>query len=471
MSIQVYNTLTGRLEPFQPFSGDKANVYVCGPTVYDYSHIGHARTYLSFDIIIRYLEYKGYKVTYVVNITDIDDKIINRAKETHEDPLSLSKRFEQAFFEDMKGFHLRPANFYPRVSDHMQDIIAMVRDLIRKQFAYEVDGDVYFDVTKIRDFGKLSHQSLDQMMAGARVEIDRKKKSPYDFALWKHTGEDEPGWESPWGRGRPGWHIECSAMSMKYLGPQLDIHGGAKDLVFPHHENEIVQSESYTGKKPFVKYWIHTGFLTINGQKMSKSLGNFITIRDLLKKHSPESFRLFVLSTHYRRPVDFSEDGLIQAKATLERMYETRDRLDNLVKSHDYKESSPKDEERLLEEVSEAREKFLMGMDNDFNSAIALASFHHLIRLGNKIVDLKPSKKVIEIALNTINELGWVFGLFRQEKKGSVVSNDVKALIEERDKARKRRDWKKADEIRERLRKMGVTLRDSPDGTAIVVES
>jgi len=397
--------------------------------------------------------------------------VINRAKEIREDPLALSKKFEQAFFEDMKDFHLRPANFYPRVSDHTEDIVNMIRDLIRKGFAYEVDGDVYFDVTKIQDFGKLSHQSLDQMMAGARVEIDRKKKSPYDFALWKRIDEAEPGWESPWGRGRPGWHMECSAMSMKYLGPQLDIHGGGKDLIFPHHENEIVQSESYSGKKPFVKYWVHTGFLTINGQKMSKSLGNFITIRDLLKKHSAESFRLFILSTHYRRPVDFSEDGLVQARSTLERKYETRDRLKNLMKNHDRRELRSEDEERFLEEISEAKEKFLMGMDNDFNSAIALASFQELIRLGNRISDLKPSRVVVETALSAINELGRVFGLFQKEKVESVISGDVKALIEERNKARKERDWKKADEIRERLRKMGIALRDTPDGTTAVVES
>jgi cysteinyl-tRNA synthetase len=457
------------LEPFEPFNRDKINIYVCGPTVYDYCHIGHARTYISFDVIVRYLEYKGYKVKYVVNITDIDDKIINRAKATHEDPLVLSKKYEQAFFEDMKGFHLRPADVYPRVSEHIQDIIAMIRDLIEKGFAYEVTGDIYFDVTKIQDFGKLSHQSLDRMLAGARVAIDRKKKSPYDFALWKHTDDNELGWESPWGRGRPGWHMECSAMSMKYLGPQLDIHGGAKDLIFPHHENEIVQSESYTGKKPFVKYWIHTGFLTINGQKMSKSLGNFITIGDLLKKHSPESFKLFVLSTHYRRPVDFSEEGLVQAKTSLDRMYETRERLKSLIKNHDYKESSSKDQNVLLEEVTEVKEKFLMGMDNDFNTAIALASFHELIRLGNTVFDLNPSKKIVQETLDTINELGTIFGLFQKEKE-SVIPDEVKALAVERDRARKQRDWKKADEIREKLKKMGATLRDSPDGTSVIIE-
>jgi cysteinyl-tRNA synthetase len=461
--------LTGRLESFEPFNKGKVSVYVCGPTVYDYSHIGHARTYVSFDIIVRYLEYKGYKVTYVVNITNIDDKIIARAKETNEDPLALSKRFEQAFFEDMKEFNLRPADYYPRVSDHIQDIIIMTEGLIEKGAAYVADEDVYFDVTKIQDFGKLSHQTLDQMMAGARVEIDRKKRSPHDFALWKRSDKGEPGWDSPWGKGRPGWHMECSVMSMKYLGPQLDIHGGAKDLIFPHHENEIVQSESYTGKKPFVKYWIHTGFLTINGQKMSKSLGGFITIRDLLKKHSAESFRLFVLSTHYRRPVDFSDEGLSQAEATLERIYETRDRLKNLIKSNACRES--KDEERLLEEIAEAKEKYLMGMDNDFNSAIALASFHELIRLGNRVGDLKPSKKVTQAALDTINELGAIFGLFQDEKEQSAISDEVKALIEERDRARKQRDWKKADEIRERLRKMGISLRDSPDGTTVTLES
>jgi cysteinyl-tRNA synthetase len=342
---------------------------------------------------------------------------------------------------------------------------------MRKGVAYEANGDVYFDVTKIEDFGKLSHQSLEQMMAGARVDIDRKKKGPYDFALWKRSDEDEPGWESPWSRGRPGWHMECSAMSMKYLGPQLDIHGGAKDLIFPHHENEIVQSESYTEKKPFVKYWIHTGFLTINGQKMAKSLGNFITVRDLLEKHRAESLRLFVLSTHYRRPVDFSEDGLIQSEAVLERMYETRDRLSHLIESSEYRGTSSDEAKRMLEEISEAKEKFLMGMDNDFNSAIALASFHELIRLGNVIADTNPSRELAQIAVDTINELGSIFGLFQEEKKKAIISDDVKALILERDSARKQRNWKKADEIREQLRKMGVVLQDTPKGTVPIADS
>ena len=408
--------MTGQLEPFEPLSGNMVGVYVCGPTVYDYCHIGHARTYLSFDVIIRYLEYKGFKVRYVVNITDVDDKIIARAKQTNDDPLALSRRFEQAFFEDMKAFHLRSADFYPRVTDHIQEIITMIVGLMEKGFAYEVDGDVYFDITKIQDFGKLSHQSLDQMMAGARVEVDKKKKSPHDFALWKRVDEDEPRWDSPWGRGRPGWHIECSTMSKKYVGPQLDIHGGAKDLIFPHHENEIVQSESYTGKKPFVKYWIHTGFLTINGQKMAKSLGNFITIRDLLKRHGAESFRLFILSTHYRRPVDFTEEGLLRAEAVLERMYETRNRLQSLIKNIDYLGSYSNEEKHLFEEISEAKEKFLMGMDNDFNSAIALASYHELMRIGNRVADQKLSKKLVERILSTINELGAIFGLFLEEK-------------------------------------------------------
>ena len=463
--------MTGRLETFEPFDKGRVNVYVCGPTVYDYCHIGHARTYVSFDVIVRYLEYKGYKVTYVVNITNIDDKIIARARQTKEDPLAISKRFEQAFFEDMKPFRLRPANFYPRVSDHIQEVVAMIEALVRKGVAYAADGDVYFDVTKIEGFGKLSHQSLEQMMAGARVEIDRKKRSPYDFVLWKSSDDDEPGWESPWGRGRPGWHMECSAMSMKYLGPQLDIHGGARDLIFPHHENEIVQSESYTGKEPFVKYWIHTGFLTINGQKMSKSLGNFITVRDLLKKHGAESFRLFVLSTHYRRPVDFSEDGLIQSAAVLERMYETRNRLSSLIKSSEHQGASSDEAKRLLEEISEAKEKFLMGMDNDFNSAIALASFHELIRLGNRIADIRPSRELAETALRTINELGSIFGLFQEEKEEANVSDIARALIAERDQARKQRNWNRADEIRGQLKKMGIALQDSPKGTVPILEN
>lgn len=462
--------MTGRLEPFEPISEGKVNIYVCGPTVYDYCHIGHARTYLSFDVIVRYLEYKGYKVNYVVNITDIDDKIIARSREVDEEPLVLARRFEEAFHEDMKGFQLRPADHYPRVSEHMDDIVATIKELVAKGFAYEVDGDVYFDVTKIEDFGKLSHQKLDKMQVGARVAVDRKKRSPYDFALWKRAGEKELGWDGPWGKGRPGWHMECSVMSMKYLGPQLDIHGGAKDLIFPHHENEIVQSEAYTGKKPFVKYWIHTGFLSIEGQKMSKSLGNFVTIRDLLKKHRAESFRFFVLSTHYRRPVDFTEEGLTQAQAALDSIYETRDRLQAMLSDPDYQAVGTDEESKLLEEITEAKEKFLMGMDNDFNTAVALASFHQLTGIGNRIGDVKPSKRLIETILSTINDLGSVFGLFQEGKRETELSEEAKGLIEERNRARTQRDWKKADEIRERLRKLGITLRDSPEGTTWISE-
>jgi len=463
--------MTGRLEPFEPLSEGKVNIYVCGPTVYDYCHIGHARTYLSLDVIVRYLEYKGYKVRYVVNITDIDDKIIARSEELNEDPLVLARRFEEAFHEDMKSFQLRSADYYPRVSEHIGDIVAVIKALIAKGFAYEADGNVYFDVTGIEDFGKLSHQKLEKMQVGARVAIDRKKRSPYDFTLWKRAGKNELGWDSPWGKGRPGWHMECSVMSMKYLGPQLDIHGGAKDLIFPHHENEIVQSEAYTGRRPFVKYWIHTGFLSIGGQKMSKSLGNFVTITDLLKKHKAESFRLFVLSTHYRRPVDFTEEGLIQARAALEGMYETRDRLRAMLGDPDYREVRTDEESKFLEEIEEAKEKFLMGMDNDFNTAVALASFHQLIGLANRVADAKPSKRLIETTLSVINNLGSILGLFQEEVKKMGLSEEARVLIEERDRARKRKDWKKADELREQLRKMGITLRDSPQGTVWVVEN
>jgi len=470
LPLQVYNTMTGRLEPFEPLSEGKVSIYVCGPTVYDYCHIGHARTYLSFDVIVRYLEYKGYKVRCVVNITDIDDKIIARSEELKEDPLVLARRFEEAFHEDMRAFQLRTADYYPRVSEHIGDVVAVIKALIAKGFAYQANGDVYFDVIRIEDFGKLSHQKLEKMQTGARVVVDRKKRSPYDFALWKRAGEKELGWESPWGRGRPGWHMECSVMSMKYLGPQLDIHGGAKDLIFPHHENEIAQSEAYTGRKPFVKYWIHTGFLSIGGQKMSKSLGNFVTIRDLLKRHEAESFRLFVLSTHYRRPVDFTEGGLIQAQAALEGMYETRDRLRTMLGDSNYIAVRTNGEGELLEEIEEAKEKFLMGMDNDFNTAVALASFHQLIGLGNRIADVKPSKRLIEIVLSTINDLGSILGLFKEETGKTELSDEVRVLIEERDRARKRRDWKKADEIRERLRRMGIVLRDSPEGTSWIFE-
>ncbi len=465
--FQIYDTLSREIRPFVPFDGMKVGIYVCGPTVYDYSHVGHARTYLSYDAIVRYLEYKGYKVTYVINITDVNDKIIIRARETGQNPFELAKKFENAFYDDMKALQIRSPDVYSRVTDHIPDIISMIESLIQKGYAYESGGDVYFHVPKIEDFGKLSKQSLDQMMIDASVDLKEKKRSPYDFALWKGVTEKEQSWDSPWGKGRPGWHIECSAMAMKYLGPQVDIHGGGTELVFPHHENEIVQSEATSGKKPFVKYWVHTGILQINNEKMSKSLGNFVTVKDLLKRFRPEAFRLFILSSHYRRPIEFSEEAIEQSDNALKKIYETRDRLRRMAGK---KQQSKTDDKELLTGIIAAKRKFTDAMDNDLNTAIALASFHELIRIANRIVESKGSGEIAQVALKTIDELGAVFGLFQSERSARNLSEEAEVLVLEREAARKRKDWSKADQLRVQLKQMGVTLRDTPEGSEWIID-
>ena len=464
MTINVYNTLGRKVEEFQPISEEEVKIYVCGPTVYDYPHLGHARTYLAFDMIIRYLKYRGYNVKTIINITNIDDKIIKRAKKNNEDPQELADRFEQIYYEDMDALGIENADFYPRVSDHIPEIIEMVETLIKKGNAYVSDGDVYFDVSTVKDFGTLSGQKIEDMRSGARVAVREGKRNPHDFALWKKSEEGDPYWDSPWGRGRPGWHIECSTMSMKYLGPQLDVHSGARDLIFPHHENEIIQSEAYTGKRPFVKYWIHTGFLTIDGEKMSKSLGNFITIRQLLEKYDPEAFRLFVASTHYRNPIDYSEESINQTGQNLERIYNTKRLLKNAIASSRSTEAT----DEFLEEISEIKQGFLNSMDYDFNTAQALAQYFELIRLANQAIAKNADKQTLQTFLAMIDELGRVFGLFQKERKEKEIPDEVKKLVAAREDARKQKDWKKADEIRDKIKELGYRIRDYPDRTDVV---
>ena len=332
--MKVYNTLTRRKEEF-PSKDQKIRMYVCGITPYDFCHIGHARCYLVYDMIVRYLRYKGYEILYVQNFTDIDDKIIERAKEENTTPFEIAEKYISFYFRDMDKLGIERANIYPRVTKHIPDIIKMIKGLIEKGYAYEVDGNVYFSVEKFPSYGKLSGRNLKEMYAGARVEVDENKRNPLDFALWKKAKEGEPFWESPWGKGRPGWHIECSAMSLKYLGENFTIHGGAKELIFPHHENEIAQSESYTSS-PFVQFWIHNGLVTVNGQKMSKSLGNFITVEEILKRYSPNVIRMFLLSTHYQSPLDFSEEGLKQAKHGFEKIYNLFSRVEKVLKGNSF---------------------------------------------------------------------------------------------------------------------------------------
>ena len=465
MTLRVYNTMTGKVEPFTPRVGRRVGMYVCGPTVYDYSHIGHARTYMAFDVIVRYLRYRGYDVKYVVNITNIDDKIINRAKESGVDPLELAERFEEVFYDDMDALGVIKADAYPRVSDHIPEVIETIQTLIGKGFGYEVDGDVYFDVGRVEDYGKLSHQSMDAIKAGARVEVDERKRNPADFALWKRSKEGEPSWGSPWGEGRPGWHIECSAMSRRYLGEQFDIHGGARDLIFPHHENEIAQSEAYSGKKPFVRYWLHTGFLTINGEKMSKSLGNFITIGDLLSRYEAEVFRLFILSTHYRRPINFSERALEHEKQSLRRIYGTVDnmRMQIEIAREGFEEN--RREAELSRQARKIKKRIIEGMDEDFNTPRALAEFYSLIRVGNRAIADKAVKSTLTEILDAIIEVARIFGILEKERERATLPEEINMLIKERELVRSRKDWEKADEIRAKLKGMGIILEDYPGGT------
>jgi len=467
MIMRVYDTLHGEVVPFEPLDKTRVGIYVCGPTVYDSPHIGHARTYIAFDMIVRYLIHKGYRVKYVVNITDIDDKIIKRADESGVPPMDLARRFEEIFLEDMESLNLKKPDVYPRVSDHIPEIIEMIQVLIRKGYAYQVDGNVYFDVTLSPGLGKLSHQSLDELLAGARVEVDERKRNPGDFALWKSSKEGEPFWESPFGRGRPGWHIECSAMSIKYLGEQFEIHGGAMDLIFPHHENEIAQSEAFTGRSPVVKYWLHTGFLTIGGEKMSKSLGNFITIRELLEKFDANTFRLFVVSTHYRSPIDYSEKALKQASKSLNRIFDTLDNLRQGILTGK-KEQEREEEKRVGASTQAIGRRFLEAMDNDFNTPKAAAEFFRLIRLGNRASTSSVDVSVLKSVYDLIVEFGGIFGL--ELERRHELTEEERRLIEERNIARKNMDWEKADEIRERLKKKGIILKDYSTGTLWTVE-
>jgi cysteinyl-tRNA synthetase len=465
MTLKLYNTMSSKIELFKPRVKNKVTLYVCGPTVYDYSHIGHGKTYMAFDLITRYLEYKGYNVKYVVNITDIDDKIIKRANESGMDSIELAKKFEKLFLDDMHALGIKDADIYPKVSGHIPEIIAIIQTLINKGFAYVVDGDVYFTVSKVEDYGKLSNQTLDAIKSGARVVVDKRKKNPADFALWKNSKKGEPSWSSPWSKGRPGWHIECSAMSTKYLGQQIDIHGGGRDLIFPHHENELAQSEAYSGKKPFASYWLHTGFLTINGEKMSKSLGNFITIVDLLDKWDAEVFRLFILSTHYRKPVNFTQKTLEHQKQSLRRIYNTVDNLKLQIQNTQELETVDKLEEELQKQISHTKDAIINAMDDDFKTPKALSEFHNLVKIGNKAIAAKMSKSTLTKVLNTIMEISHIFGLLEKYRKVEALPEEIQMLLKEREMSRNQKNWKKADEIRLKLKSMGIIVEDKPEGT------
>lgn len=457
--IKIYNTITRKKELFDPIHEKRVKLFVCGPTVYDDSHIGHARTYIVFDVIARHLKYRGFSIFYLQNITDIDDKIIKRASELGVEPIKLARKFENRYFEDMDALGVVSVNLYARATEHLPEIIKQIETLIDKGFAYETETGVYFDESKFRDFGKLSGRKIDDLTIH-RIEPDPTKRNPGDFSLWKKR-ENEPLWDSPWGKGRPGWHIEDTAITETYFGPQYDVHGGGLDLIFPHHEAEIAQMESASGIKPMVKYWIHTGFLNVEGEKMSKSLGNFITIRKLLKKYDPDVFRFFVLSTHYRSPIDFSEVALFQSKKSLGRVLKFIDIVEEQFKEK-IKESNQKDEE-YRKKLHDIKKLFLDAMDNDFNTPIALSVLFNLIRDINRDIDKKlASKSALRDVKKLILEFGNILGLdFSPKNVKTDLTNDLlDILVDVRQKLRDKKYWELSDEIRSRLKDLGIILED-----------
>ena len=476
MSLRVYNTMSGKKENFQPLVPGKVGMYVCGVTVYDYCHIGHARANIVFDIIFRYLQFAGYETTYVRNYTDVDDKIINRANERGISSQELAEEFIKAFDADMASLGLVKPTHEPRATEYIQQIIEINQKLIANGLAYESAGDVYYSVEKFSDYLKLSKRNMEEMRAGARITPGEQKRNPMDFALWKAAKPGEPSWESPWGLGRPGWHIECSAMSSSLLGDSFDIHGGGRDLIFPHHENEIAQSEGASGK-PFVKYWLHNGFVNVNQEKMSKSLGNFFTIRDILKIYDPEVVRFFILTAHYRSPIDFSDQNLVEAQSGVSRFYEALETAEVAVK--DIVEADMTSTEGALLET-----RFREAMDDDFNTALAIAHLFDGVRTMNRLVATKKFAKKAELVAQvrdlhaTILRLGEVLGLFRSEPtawlkkvrfsgliKLNITQEEIEGLIKQRLQARKEKEFTRSDEIRDELDARGILLLDTRAGT------
>lgn len=459
MSITIYNSLTRKKEKFVPIEPNKVKMYVCGPTVYNYIHIGNARPAIVFDTVRRYFEYKGYEVTYVLNFTDVDDKIINASKETGESIESLTNRFINAYLKDVGALGVKKATHHPRVTETIDEIIKFIEALIEKGYAYEVDGDVYFQPRKFKDYGKLSDQSIDELRAGARIKVGEKKKDPLDFALWKKAKEGEISWDSPWGKGRPGWHIECSAMVRKYLGETIDIHAGGQDLTFPHHENEIAQSEALTGK-PFANYWMHNGYINIDNEKMSKSLGNFILTKDIIAKYDPMVVRFFMLSVHYRNPINFTDELLESAKNSLERIRISYQNLEHRKKAST---NLALDSEQWLEKIAEKIDAFEAAMDDDFNTANAITVLFELSREANLYLEKNQTDvKVIEAFQNAMKTILDVLGIEMEEE--DLLDEEIERLIEERNEARKARDFERADKIRDMLLEKNIILEDTPQG-------
>jgi cysteinyl-tRNA synthetase len=483
MTLKVYNTQSRKKEEFQPLKDKKVGIYVCGITAYDLCHVGHARSAVVFDVIVAYLRYRGYDVTYVKNFTDIDDKIIDKAVREGSDIKEIAERYIVEHDKDMQRLHVAVPDVTPRATENIEGMIRLVSTLLEKGLAYVMDGDVYYSVQDFPGYGKLSGRNLEEMMAGARIDVNEKKKNPLDFALWKASKEGEPWWESPWGKGRPGWHIECSVMSQRYLGDTLDIHGGGEDLIFPHHENEIAQSEGATGR-PFARYWLHNGFVKVNSEKMSKSLGNFFTIRDILAKYHPEVLRFFLLQSHYRSPVDFSDAALNEARQGMNRFYTALKALRDASASSAGGPSGTK--LPAGEEVEKLRERFIEAMDDDFNTARAVGYLFDAARAVNTLFAGNKKKISPEAAAEIAGEfleIGKVLGLFLEDPAGYLLEDrdretrkrdlnvaEIEKLIAERQTARAGKDWPRADEIRKKMAGMGISIRDTAGETTWTIE-
>ncbi len=459
--MKIYNTLTRKKEEFVPLEPGKVKMYVCGPTVYDYIHIGNARPYVIFDTIRRYMEYKGLDVNYVQNFTDVDDKIINKANKEGVDSTVISERYIKEALKDAEGLNVEPATKNPKVTEEMPEIIEMIQTLIDKGYAYEVNGSVFYDTKAFKDYGKLSGKNIDDLEAGARIEVDTQKKNPMDFVLWKPKKPGEPAWQSPWGEGRPGWHIECSVMAKKYLGDTIDIHAGGEDLIFPHHENEIAQSEAANGA-PFAKYWMHNGFINVDNEKMSKSKGNFFTLRDIVAEVPYDVVRFFILSGHYRSPINFSRELMQAAGNGLDRIKTCGKNLEFLLDKA--QGSMTGDEKQLVEQCDKFRAQFEAAMDDDFNTADAITAIFDLVKFANVNLNDGSSKELVEAVYKEFKSLCDILGIKLEEKQAEVDVEKIEALIAERTAAKKNKDYARADEIRAQLADMGIAIEDTRAG-------
>ena len=464
--MKVFNTLTRTKEEFVPVDKNEVKIYACGPTVYNFIHIGNARPLCVFDVLRRYLEYRGYNVKFVQNFTDVDDKIIKRANEENSTFEEIAQKYIDEFWIDAHGLNFKDATVHPKATQNIDEIIKIIKSLEDKGYAYAVDGDVYYRTLKFKGYGKLSHQPIDDLKSGARIAVGDKKEDPLDFALWKAAKEGEPYWDSPWGKGRPGWHIECSAMNRKYLGNTIDIHCGGQDLIFPHHENEIAQSEA-ANDAPFSKYWMHNGYINVDNVKMSKSLGNFKTVREIAQVYGYEVIRYFLISSHYRSPINYSLDIIEQCKSALERLYTCRDSLDFAIKNAS---KDIDDDEEILNLINSRKEQFIKALDDDLNTADGIAAIFDLVSdINTKIINKEVSENVCKAAASMFDELCGVLGIV-YNRKSNDIDDEIKSLIDKRQQARANKDWATADAIRDELKAKGIILKDTPQGVTWVKE-